>query len=67
MSDEPKKRQRCADCLRYSDPVVTNYTLIGSRQGWRSIIMPDENGQRDIKWFCPTCWNKRKSAGSVKP
>jgi hypothetical protein len=54
-----KKRQHCADCGRESPEVQTNYTLIGDSHGWRSAVV-SQDGKRELIWYCPDCWRKRK-------
>jgi hypothetical protein len=39
--------------------VQTNYTLIGDAHGWRSIVQR-YGGRRELVWYCPECWRKRK-------
>jgi hypothetical protein len=41
----------------------TNYTLIGSRYGWRLTKRRDGHGRVAMEWRCPTCWRAFKAAG----
>ena len=63
---EERLRQRCAACNCASPAVSTNYTLIGGGHGWRSLIVTDENGRKQVKYFCKPCWTKRRN-GAASP
>jgi hypothetical protein len=54
------RRQRCASCNCASPAVNTNYTLIGGGHGWRSLIVTDEKGRKQVQYFCKSCWAKRR-------
>ncbi|HVJ19705.1 MAG TPA: hypothetical protein VM686_30000 [Polyangiaceae bacterium] len=57
---EEPRRQRCAACNCASPAVNTNYTLIGGGHGWRSLIETDDEGRKKVKYFCKSCWAKRR-------
>jgi hypothetical protein len=58
MSD----RQTCVDCHELSPETETNYTLIGSRFGWRLTRTKDASGNMVVQWRCPACWRVHKAA-----
>jgi hypothetical protein len=58
MSD----RQTCVDCHELSPETETNYTLIGSRFGWRITRRKDADGNMLVEWRCPACWRAYKAA-----
>ncbi len=58
MSD----RQTCVDCHELSPETETNYTLIGSRFGWRLTRTKDASGTALVEWRCPSCWRIYKAA-----
>ncbi len=58
MSD----RQTCVDCHELSPETETNYTLIGSRFGWRLLRTKDAGGNVLVEWRCPSCWRAYKAA-----
>ena len=59
----------CVRCGAHSPPTETNYTLISPSHGWRCIRRLDDEGNRVLEWFCPSCWAKQrdKNPASVKP
>ena len=58
MSD----RQTCVDCHELSPETETNYTLIGSRFGWRLTRSKAADGTVLVEWRCPSCWRIYKAA-----
>ncbi len=54
MPDED--RIHCIDCGVAAPPTETNYTLISSRHGWRSVRVIDQDGRKMLEWRCPSCW-----------
>jgi hypothetical protein len=58
-----RERQTCADCQALSPVTETNYTLIGSKYGWRLTKRRDGNGRLAMEWRCPKCWRVFKAAG----
>jgi hypothetical protein len=62
MSD----RQTCVDCHELSPETETNYTLIGSRFGWRLTRRADADGKPLVEWRCPACWRTYKAAKGEK-
>ena len=58
MSD----RQTCVDCRELSPETETNYTLIGSRFGWRLTRTNTADGRVLVEWRCPSCWRAYKAA-----
>jgi hypothetical protein len=56
-------RQKCVDCHELSPETDTNYTLIGSRFGWRLTRTLDAQGVAGAEWRCPGCWKVYKAAG----
>jgi hypothetical protein len=63
-SQEPLQSEtgqhRCVGCNAVSPPTETNYTLISSRHGWRLDRSVDDNGQKTLRWYCPTCWQRQR-------
>jgi hypothetical protein len=55
-------RQTCVDCHELSPETETNYTLIGSRFGWRLTRRKDTDGKMLVEWRCPACWRTHKAA-----
>lgn len=51
------------DCRALSPETETNYTLIGSRYGWRLTKRRDARGKVAMEWRCPKCWRAYKSTG----
>jgi hypothetical protein len=51
---------RCASCQKPSPLTETEYSLIGSRHGWRVSTRPTPEGRRVLDWCCAECWTKRK-------
>jgi hypothetical protein len=61
-------RQKCVDCHELSPETDTNYTLIGSRFGWRLTRTMDAKGVAGAEWRCPGCWKVYKAArGDTAP
>jgi hypothetical protein len=48
----------CSSCSVAAPPAVSDFTLIG--QAWRLLQERDRHQNRQLKWFCPTCWSQRK-------
>jgi hypothetical protein len=57
------ERQNCVDCRALAPETETNYTLIGSRYGWRLTKRRDGHGRLAMEWRCPKCWRVYKAAG----
>jgi hypothetical protein len=64
---EQPRRQRCASCNCASPAVNTNYTLIGQDHGWRSLLVTDETGRKQVQYFCRMCWTKRREGTRRTP
>jgi hypothetical protein len=56
------ERPICFDCKKPSPETDTNYTLIGSRHGWRVTRRRAEEGRLSMEWRCPDCWRAYKAA-----
>jgi hypothetical protein len=59
------ERQTCVDCRARSPETETNYTLIGSKHGWRLTKRRDKHGTVLIEWRCPKCWRAYKAVNGV--
>jgi len=57
----------CSICGTESPPSSTDYSLISAKHGWRLVREPDADadGGRDYRWFCPTCWARRRSINAL--
>ncbi len=55
------KLQTCDRCGLTSPPTETNYTLIGQKHAWRMLVLETANGSKTPVWYCPKCWEKRKT------
>ncbi len=51
-------RKFCIDCGAAAPKTETNYTLVGSRHGWRVSIVTDATGRKSSVLRCPSCWAK---------
>src|SRR5580704_5400936 len=58
VSDRPT----CADCHQPSPETETNYTLIGSRFGWRLTRRIGPQGNLLVEWRCAECWRAYKGS-----
>jgi hypothetical protein len=61
------ERQICVDCRKESPETETNYTLIGSRHGWRLTRRAGTDGERVMEWRCPECWRAYKAGSGEVP
>ena len=52
--------QRCSDCGLQSPETNTDYTLIGSKHGWRLTKQKAPDGSVTVYWRCPPCWAAHK-------
>jgi hypothetical protein len=52
---------RCVDCTAVAPPTGTNYTLIGSRFGWRLTRSRTPSGRKVMEWRCPTCYARMRA------
>jgi hypothetical protein len=39
-------------------------TLLSTRFGWRVVRHSDENGDTEVEWRCPACWEIHKAGRS---
>lgn len=60
MSDREPSERRCADCGRTSPADASEYTLIGSRYGWRLSQRKDAGGRVVLEWRCAECHAKSR-------
>jgi hypothetical protein len=60
VDDDEAKTQTCAQCGSVSQPISTNYTLIGA--GWRLTRLAVPRGDIVVEWLCPACFAARKRA-----
>src|SRR5579872_3339909 len=60
------ERQTCVDCGILSPETDTNYTLIGSRHGWRLTRRIESDGSAVAEWRCPPCWRAYKGSSDEK-
>jgi hypothetical protein len=61
LEPEPETRRvdrRCVGCASNA-PLVSSFTLISSKHGWRLHRARSEESAR-MDWFCPTCWAARR-------
>ena len=56
-----EKLQKCERCGVESPPTQTNYTLISQKHAWRMVIADLPSGKKTPVWYCPKCWEKRKT------
>ena len=59
-------RQTCVDCNILAPETDTNYTLIGSRHGWRLTRRVEPDGRAVPEWRCQACWRVYKATSSEK-
>jgi hypothetical protein len=57
-------RETCVDCKKQSPETETNYTLIGSRHGWRLSREKLPDGKVLVEWRCADCWKLHKATQS---
>jgi len=53
--------QKCDRCGMVSPPTETNYTLISPKHAWRMVVLDGPDGKKTPVWYCPKCWDKRKT------
>jgi len=68
VHNEPMSNRRsCVDCGRLGPETETDYTLIGSRFGWRLRKERAKDGTVILEWRCPQCWAEyKKNHGSSR-
>jgi len=60
-------RRACVDCKRLGPETETDYTLIGSRFGWRLRKERAADGTVILEWRRPQCWAEyKKTHGSSR-
>ena len=53
--------QKCDRCGLTAPETETNYTLIGAKHSWRMVVSETPDGKKTPIWYCPKCWEKRKT------
>jgi hypothetical protein len=66
MTDRQTDQQTCVDCGQQSAS-GTDYTLIGSGNGWRFARVPAADGRIEVQWRCPSCWREYKERRQSVP
>jgi hypothetical protein len=51
----PARTRTCARCRTTAPSTETDYTLIGSKHGWRCRKV-DSGGATRLEWYCDACW-----------